>query len=105
MNKLSYIFLSFLLIFSSIHGYIIEHDSIEHIMHHLKEDDLHEYTLIIFDIDNTVAETEHMFGGDQWFMHEVNQKVAQGLAFRPAVEEVLPEYIRLQKLINLVSNN
>src|SRR5690606_38151593 len=47
-------------------------------------------TLIAFDIDNTLARTEHELGSDQWFCYLVDQKIAQGYDYLSAISAVLP---------------
>jgi hypothetical protein len=76
------IFLSFSY---SLYGLIIESDDFSLIEQHAEQD-----TLVIFDIDNTIARYKHHFGSDEWFSYLVNQKINQGHDYLSAVYTVLP---------------
>ncbi len=47
-------------------------------------------TLVIFDIDNTLARPENSLGSDEWFCHTVNEKINQGYDYLNAVYSTLP---------------
>lgn len=73
---------------------IIESNTVLEINNHLN-DDL-EHTLIIFDIDNTLAAPQLEIGTDQWVNHLVELKIKEGLDFQQAFNAVLPTYFHVQ---------
>lgn len=50
-------------------------------------------TLVIFDIDNTLAAPAGVLGSDQWFEYMVSKWVQKGLTVDQAVSAVLPTYL------------
>jgi hypothetical protein len=83
MNKI--IFLSLIVTALLAHAKIIETDSFEYIFNAVDQD-----TLVVFDIDNTLARTETEFGSDEWFSHLVSQKMMEGYDYFSAIYLVLP---------------
>jgi len=53
-------------------------------------------TLVIFDIDNTIAHPIEELGSDEWFCHLVNQRLAMGYDPTSSVYYVLPAYFYAQ---------
>src|SRR5436190_19520144 len=81
-------FLSIIIFFSfscTLYSLIIESDDFSLIEQFADQD-----TLVIFDIDNTIARYQHDFGSDEWFSYLVNQKINQGYDHLSAVYTVLP---------------
>lgn len=66
---------------------VIESKNIEDILKHVTPN-----TLVVFDIDNTLAAPEGVLGSDQWFSHMVEQKKAEGFDYTHAVNSSLPIY-------------
>lgn len=99
---MKYVFLIALSIFSYATATIVEHDTIESIFEYLAPDDYHPRTIVIFDIDNTVAQTEGILGSDQWFSHLVSEKIKQGMQAQQAVDHTLPLYFEIQFASSLV---
>lgn len=94
----------FLLLFCSnfLLGVIVERDSIVSVLEYLELHDYGPQTLLVFDIDNTIAETyptEH--GGDQWFFAMVDYHMKQGYEYYDAVKAVIPLYAELQNKTQL----
>lgn len=73
---------------------IIESDTVIEIKNHLNNDLAN--TLIIFDIDNTLAAPKLEIGSDQWVNYLVEQKMKDGLNFQQAFNAVLPTYFHVQ---------
>ena len=79
-----YISITFFIFFST-NAWIIETDNFEIIFQYADQD-----TLVIFDIDNTLARPKNELGSDEWFCYLVDQKVAQGYDKTSAMYAVLP---------------
>lgn len=78
---------------------IIETDQLHDVLIHL--DEANEDTLIIFDIDNTLAAPAHELGSDQWFTHMYKKKMAEGMSVNEAIDAVLPLYYSIHFSIML----
>lgn len=55
-------------------------------------------TLIVFDIDNTLMETEQTLGSDQWFYYRWNQLLTEGFPAKEAKIQALKEWISIQNI-------
>ncbi len=55
-----------------------------------------EHTLVIFDIDNTLAAPKLEIGSDQWVNYLVEEKMKLGLDLQQAFNAVLPTYFHVQ---------
>lgn len=64
---------------------IIESNTIESILHYISPD-----TLVIFDIDNTLARPNKELSSDEWFCHRVNTKMAEGHDYITAIYYAIP---------------
>lgn len=53
-------------------------------------DYLRPNTLVVFDIDNTLARPPHEVGSDQWFCYLVDQKISEGHDKKSAISCALP---------------
>src|SRR5438445_2586542 len=85
MKKIITLFI--LLSFSNIHyALIIESDHLSTILDYIEPFN----TLVIFDIDNTLAHPTQELGSDEWFCHKVDSKVAEGLDYITSVYYALP---------------
>lgn len=73
---------------------IIESDTVLEINNYLYGDLKH--TLVIFDIDNTLAAPKLEIGSDQWVDYLVHEKMKQGLDLQQAFNAVLPTYFHVQ---------
>jgi len=58
-------------------------------------------TMVICDIDNTVMIPHQYEGSDMWFVYTMNHRIQAGDSRQIALEKVLPEYTRLQKIITV----
>ena len=74
---------------TSLQALTIVSDTIAIIKHHVKDD---KKTLIIFDIDNTIAYAEGR-ATDFWFSAMVSEGIKRGMPELVAVKTVLPHYI------------
>lgn len=81
---------------SQLCALIIESDSIQSIEQYVQED-----TLVIFDIDNTIAMPKGTIGSDQWFGHLIRQAIKEGFEGQHAVDHILPTYCEVQNAIDL----
>lgn len=52
---------------------IIEHRHFHGILDFILPDDLHNKTIIVLDIDNTLAQPELLIGGEEWVVHVINK--------------------------------
>jgi FMN phosphatase YigB (HAD superfamily) len=78
-----------LLLFFCVHiqyALIIESDRLATVLDYIDPD-----TLVIFDIDNTLAHPTQELGSDQWFCYKVNEKMAEGFDYITSVHYVLPK--------------
>ncbi|HBR70675.1 TPA: hypothetical protein DIC20_01165 [Candidatus Dependentiae bacterium] len=101
MKKTSYLlaFLAFLPTFSKI----VE---IENMIDALKYFETEKNILVVFDIDNTIAESTKPEGGDQWFYAAMQHFKNQGFNSQEAYDKVIPLYVEFNKKngIKLVEN-
>jgi hypothetical protein len=65
---------------------IIESSSIMSVLNYITT----PKTLVVYDIDNTLARPEQELGSDEWFCYVVNQKIAEGLDYIDAINAALP---------------
>lgn len=80
-----------------LNGEIFEVNSIYKLRDFIDESD----SLIIFDIDNTLMETEQTLGSDQWFYFRMNQLLEEGFAQKEALNRALREWISIQNISNV----
>ena len=81
------ILLFFICIFvSTTHPLIIESDKLETVLDYITSPN----TLIILDIDNTLAHSAQELSSDEWFCSLVNQKMAEGHDYITAIYYALP---------------
>lgn len=86
------------LIFSLSNANIYEHSEFVSVFNYLTEKDYHKNTVVILDIDNTIAIQGHpfqMFGGDMWASYEITKLVDEGYTFKDALAQILPFYFKL----------
>lgn len=96
--------LSIFFISSSLFATIVEHSEFSAILNYLSQEDYHKNTVIVLDIDNTIAIQGHpfeMFGGDMWVNYEINKLVKEGLTFQDALAQILPFYYELTHYVEL----
>jgi FMN phosphatase YigB (HAD superfamily) len=86
-------FLAFIALFSILCAEIIEIDHMDQILPHVDET-----TWVLFDIDDTLLESELQVGRAKWFFYEVEKEMAQGLDYESAVLACYPEWIRMQEI-------
>ena len=82
----NYALILFLFISPSTYCFIMESDTIEAVLDYISAPD----TLVIFDIDNTLAHPVSELSSDEWFCHLVNKKMAEGHDYITAVYYSLP---------------
>jgi FMN phosphatase YigB (HAD superfamily) len=82
---------------------IVESNHFSSIFHYLKPQDLHKNTLVVLDIDNTIARTPTDLGSDQWFYAMSKRLTAEkGMAEQDAMNMILPTVYHIQKNTHLV---
>lgn len=85
--------------------HIIETNEIAHLLHHAAACDP-QHTLIIFDIDNTIAHLNSpaplYVGSDTWFECQLEDELKQGKTRAAALEVVVPQYNKAQNRYDLV---
>lgn len=81
---------------------IVHHDSFSVILDYLNQEDHHEHTLVLIDIDNTIAQPAGTFvASDQWVSHHIKLKMNEGLTPRDAWLAIKDQYVTLQHSIDL----
>lgn len=60
-------------------------------------------TLLVFDLDNTLIEPAESYGSDQWFEAMVDALGKKGKPEPAAVDEILPLWVKIQKVILMKS--
>lgn len=91
----------FLHLFKKDLSTIIESPDIAIIKEYIQPEDMHSKTLVIFDIDNTLAEPLDELGSDQWFYAVLNQYISAGYSEDEALELILPVYFKIAETIKL----
>jgi hypothetical protein len=97
-----YFFLFLFLTAQTAYGVIVEHDTITSIHSHLDAKDQGPQTLVVFEIDNTIAEmagTE--CASDQWFFACVNLYMNHRFDYWTSVRRVIIDYQKLQERLSL----
>lgn len=99
MNYRTIVF--FLLVLSEFtsHAHIVESIRMSDLLTYLDGDT--SGVLIIFDIDNTIAEPCCELGSDQWFAHHCVKKMGEGLTYEQAIQVTAPIYHAIQHRIGL----
>lgn len=80
---------------SFLQAKIIEIFSITELLNYIKEKEC----LVVFDIDNTLMESVHQLGSDQWFDRRVNILVTSGIDTVQAVKKAYREWYMIQGII------
>ena len=83
---------------------VIEHADFASIFHYLTPDDYHKNTVVVLDIDNTIATLGgpfQMLGSDTWVSHEIAKRIKEGMPLQEALEQVLPLYFELVHIVDL----
>lgn len=92
IRKTSLLFL--LLLSLNNNAVIFESDEIQKICEYVNGQ---EETMVVFDIDNTIACPITEIGSDQWFNYLLSEKQKEIADFNAALKEVLPTYWEVQK--------
>lgn len=85
MAKIYFLYITLFLFFNT-YCLIVESDKLETVLNYSTPD-----TLIIFDIDNTLARPAEELSSDEWFCHLVNTKMAEGHDYITSIYYALPE--------------
>lgn len=96
--------LLFLILFfnSSFFAYIKHHNNFAAVLDYVTAQDHHENTLILLDIDNTIAQPADTYvASDQWVSYHMAKKMNDGLSAREAWLAIKNLYVTLQHLIDL----
>jgi Protein of unknown function (DUF2608) len=67
-------------------SHIIESATMAIIPHYIDD----QYTLVVFDVDNTLARPKTYLGSDEWFYYLVNEKIKSGYDYLSAIYSILP---------------
>lgn len=78
-------------------GLIVESDHLAAILEYIDP----VGTLVIFDIDNTLAHPTQELSSDEWFSYLVDKKVAEGFDYLTSVDYILPKAFYAQFSIPL----
>ncbi|MGE0206933.1 MAG: DUF2608 domain-containing protein [Candidatus Babeliales bacterium] len=81
---------------SFFYAHIFESSCMHDILPYIDQD-----TLVIFDIDNTLAEGSELIATDQCFQHRVRKHMDAGAIDNQAVAEFLPIYLYIQMVLPL----
>ena len=85
MNMRKYIIFGALLHYFNASCLIIESNQLTTVLNYIDAD-----TLVIFDIDNTLARPAEELSSDEWFCHKVNEKMAEGHDYITSIYYALP---------------
>jgi hypothetical protein len=88
----------------SIFANIVEHADFACILNYIKQEDCHKNTLVILDIDNTIATLDKPFqllGDVAWIEYEYNKLIQQGLNVKEPEAQILPFFFELTHYIEL----
>src|SRR5438128_874979 len=85
-KKRNFSTLILLFFFSTAHALIIESDKLETVIDYISTPN----TLVIFDIDNTLARPVKELSSDEWFCYLVEQKMLQGHNYITSIYYALP---------------
>jgi hypothetical protein len=86
-SELLYVSSLIIILFNlSCNAHIIESDSLATVLDYIKTPN----TLVIFDIDNTLAHPIEELSSDEWFCYLVEQKMLQGYDYLTSVYYALP---------------
>jgi len=85
--------IAFLSLFALLRAEIIEISRMEQILPYIDKT-----TWVLFDIDDTLLESELQVGRPEWFFYEVGKLMDQGLDYEAAVLAYYPEWIRCQEI-------
>lgn len=85
------------LFIAQLSAVIVESNKIEHVLDYLDKE-----TLMIFDIDNTIAEPDNEtgWGSDQWLYAHIERMVEKGVSPSVAWSIALPMYFEVQRSKN-----
>ncbi len=98
------IFILFIIFYTSSFATVIEHAEFSSIFKYLTPDDYHHNTVVVLDIDNTIATLGgpfQMLGSDTWVSHEIAKRVKEGVSLEEALAQVLPLYFQLVHIVDL----
>ncbi len=83
---------------------VYEHSEFASIFNYLNPNNYHKNTIVILDIDNTIATTHAPFqflGSDAWYSYEFNKRIEAGLSVLEAKAEINPFFFPLVHIIEL----
>ncbi len=103
--KLNYIIFLIVLCVSNLnHALIIESNHLATVLDYINS---MQNTLVIFDIDNTLAHPPTELGSDEWFYYKVEQKKQEGFDELTSIYYILPQlfYIQFNIALEPTENN
>lgn len=83
----------FFVLVSSLFAEIIQIDRMEKILPYIDE-----HTWVLFDLDDTLIESQLQVGRAKWFFYEVEKRIGEGADYESAVLACYPEWIRSQEI-------
>jgi phosphoglycolate phosphatase-like HAD superfamily hydrolase len=83
---------------SNLNNTITEISSIKNVLEHIQKPN----SLVIFDVDKTLARTEHELGSEQWAIWLVKQKLIQGQMLSEAISSMIDLYKLVHQHIELI---
>lgn len=85
--------MAWLALIYSLHAEIIEINRMEALLPYIDKG-----SWVLFDIDDTLLESELQVGRPKWFFHELEKQMAQGTDYEAAVLSCYPMWIRIQEI-------
>lgn len=83
--------------------YINQHNNFNAILNYIDNTDHHPHTLVLLDIDNTLAQPRGTYlASDQWVGYHIKQKMSAGLSALQAWDEIKTLYFMLAPIIELM---
>lgn len=82
---------------------IIEHHQFSRILDFVLPQDLHNKTIIVLDIDNTIAQPNGLIGSEEWVAHVINKCIDSSITDpRARFQAVAPLYFDIIHTINFI---
>lgn len=94
-------FFLFLITFTTFaNSCIVEHSHFITVNDYLTPQDFNKYTVVILDIDNTIAQPNAIIGSEEWFAHMMNKVMEDDCDVRAAVNRILPLYFEIMHTVD-----
>lgn len=83
-------------------AHIIEHHHFHSIIDFILPKDLHDKTIIVLDIDNTIAQPKRLLGSEEWVVHIMNNYTEFHPDGRTRFKMMAPLYFDIMHTVNFI---